>query len=1014
MRRLSALFVVVCLSIPGASHAQQGTGVISGTIIGHETAQPLQYVTVTVDGTRHRARTGADGKFRIVAVDSGSHRLRAILLGYAPQVVEPVIVTADQTTTVDIRLQAVAAQLSEMVSVGYGTQARGAVTGAVATADPAKLVETPTPNISNALAGRVPGVFINNRRGEPGNDNADLYIRGKATLGNNSPLIVVDGVADRDDYSRLNPDDIESISVLKDASAAIYGARAANGVILITTKRGAVGKARISYRTSYGTQAPAALPKLLNAVQYATYINEVNASRGLAPQYTPDEIRKFADGSDPILYPNTDWLGAVLRPSAPQSEHQLQVSGGSEQVRYFMSGQYLSQDGILRNNSVAYQQYNLRTNGDISFTNLTVSLLVNGRIESRQGSSRATDTNIREAAVAYPTAPGIYPNGLLSTGIQNNNPIAFAGGLSGYNNQKDYALSSTLKFNLALPSIVDGLYVSGFGAFDFTNRNRKQFNDIWDQYTYNRTTGVFTNTRDVLGTISLTRDFTESASGTVNIGMGLNRDFGPHRIEAFVAHERFQNGYNEFNAYRRDFLTDKLQEIFAGGDNLKNNGGSAGRSARAHYFGRVNYNFRDRYLASFSLRRDGSYAFPQSRRWGTFPSLSAGWRISQEPFFHLSGVDDLKLRASWGRVGNDRINPYQFLTNFSFGGGYFLGIDPAKAPSLVPGVEPNPNITWEVADKTNVGFEAVLWKGLVSFDFNYFFDRRNNILVQPSGSVPQYTGLSLPQLNMGRVANRGIDGSIVHHRAIGGFQYDLSGNFTYARNRVDFVDEAPNTPAWQRREGYPIDSYLLYKSCGIYRTQAQIDATPHLPGTAPGDLCYADVNGDGKITADDRVRIHESATPTFQYGFGTGASYKRISVDLLWQGQAGATVLLTPQDLNNPATPPQWLFNDRWTPQTPNARYPRSFDRNNANLIRQSDFWLRNAKFLRLKSASVTYRFPVATAARFNLSDMRVYVQGFNLLTLSGIPNYDAEISTTTTYYYPQMRIVRGGFSVGL
>lgn len=1017
---------VVLISSPflpmaaGAQAQQQATGNVQGTITASETGQSLASAHVAIDGTEHRANTSGNGRFVMTGVAPGMYQVSVSLLGYADRTVENVAVVAGQTITLDILLETSAISLAEVVVVGYGEQRRATITGAVSSVTGAELARAPVPNLLNSLAGRASGVVINNRSGVPGRENTSILIRGRSTFGSlndNGPLYVIDGVAGRGGLTRLNPDEIDSITILKDASAAIYGAQAGNGVVLIQTKAGRPGRPRVTVNMNYGYSEPTSLTRLVDSWDYATYINELNQSLGAPPLYTQDQIDLFRSGTDPLRYPNTNWIDAITRSRAPQMEHRVDVSGGTGEIRYFLSGQYLDQEGIFKDPSqLSYNQYSMRANVSAQVhDNLNLDLRVGGRYEDRNGSNFDANGIFVTAASNYPVQPAVYPNGLPSIGIEFNNPLVRAQGLTGYERQKDFQVNSTLNFRLDMPAILSGLYVSGLGAFDIGFRDFKEFSDMWDWVEYDPATDEYIDYRDRTAPINLTRSMRNNSRRTYNIRVGLDRAFGRHQIQTFAAHERSQMRNDTVRGFRTNFPSSQIHELSAGDTEGMTNTSGSQNTARMHYFGRMSYSFDDKYLAEFTLRHDGSDRFPPEGRWGTFPGVSAAWRISQERFFNIDAFNDLKLKASWGRLGSDGQGNYQFLARYGVNQtAYVFGSTPARTWGLNPQVEPNPAITWETVDKWNVGFESTLWDGALSLELNAFWDDRQGILISRNASVPNFTGLSLPDQNLGRIKKRGFDGSLMHSRTIGNLRYSLSPNFTYALDEIVYMDEAANVPDHQRQTGFQLGSDLYYQDCGLFRSQAEIDARPHRVGTQPGDICFEDIDGDGEITPQDRIRIFDNPTPRFQAGIITAAGYGPVNLDLVWQGQAGAKADVRPQAINAPVTPPKWLFDGRWTPENPDAKWPKSFDRRNTRNADASTFWLRDASYIRLKSAELSYDVPAHMATRLSLQNMRVYLQGFNLFTLTGIEGYDPELNVVNTYNYPQQRAIGFGISATL
>ena len=980
---------------------------IKGTVLDSN-GEPIIGANIVERGTTNGTITNLDGYFEL-EVESKSV-LHVSYIGYID-----IDVSVGNQQSLTITMNEDIKAINEVVVVGYGTQKKATITGSIAQVSGADLKQSPSANLSNSLVGRMPGVIANNRSGEPGNDYSEIFIRGKGSLGNNSPLYVIDGVANRGGIERLNPSDIESVTVLKDASAAIYGAQAANGVILVTTKRGNDSKPVITYEGNVGFSEHTRTPNLMNAYQYMVYDDEINAHFGRTEKYK-DIKNSYLDGTiDPLLYADTDWMDVVFR-AAPQTQHSLSVRGGNDRVKYYISGGYLYQEPGLKDTNLNFKTAQVRSNLDAKITNdFTVSLELALRQEDRHNSNYNMGTFFWEAFHAYPFLHDYYPNGLPGPGISwGNNLCILASGKTGYQKVKDNFSNTKVGFDLKMPWILDGLYTSGYVAFDSQFRSEKKLMDMWDAYRYNPSTEEYDNIRETTGdaNINLTQRFDDNRITTVHLKLGYEKRFEDHSINTFIAYEQSKTTGDWFSAYRRDFLSNAVDYMFAGSDNQKNNDGKATISARQNFFGRLSYGFKDRYLAEFTLRRDGSQNFISSSRWGWFPGFSAGWRISEEDLFKekINFINELKLKASWGKLGNDRVDPFQYVNTYELGTGAMFGLDPQRGKGFSIGRLANPRITWEDVETKNIGFESILLDHRLSFDFQYFYSMRTNILTQKQASVPDYTGLTLPDQNIGEISNKGVEMSLMYKDKIENLDYYIGGNFTFARNEIHFFDEAANVPEWQQRTGHSIDSWLVYKTDGIYQNQSDIDATPHLMNTQPGDIKYLDVDGDGEITSNDRVRIYESAIPEIVYGINMGAKWKNIELNVLWTGQGNAKQMIRPGSYNRDVT----YFHNRWisAEETPNAKYPRAFERDDTFNKLDSDFWLKDASFIRLKNVELAYNLPSSLLERVKISSLRVYLSGFNLFSIDNIKIQDPEGTNAGGMYYPQQRIYNLGVNI--
>jgi len=1006
------------LSLSALAQGQPGRREITGAVTD-SLGGPMPGVTVAVKGSTTATTTDVNGKFTIHA--PGNAVLVFSSIGYTPREEK-----VGGRTTVDMRMlvNTSGQDLNQVIVVGYGTQKKATITGAVATIQGADLVKSPEPNLSNSFAGRMPGVIALNTSGEPGYDGANILIRGQATLNNNSPLIVIDGVANRlGGLERLNPNDVESVSVLKDASAAIYGAEGANGVILITTKHGKSGRPTLSFDYNEGFMQPSRLPKMADAATFATIQNEISyyddSANGLSHIYTPAQIQKFKDGSDPLNYPNTNWEKAVLKQVALQDKQDLAIRGGNDNVTYYLSLGNQFQDGLYKHGATKYKQNNVLSNIDVKVNDkLRFGLNLGYRSENR-----TTPAGIGASAIfdqiysIYPTIPAVYPNGLPSTGTNGGqNPVVEVNGdLVGTLKSVTNTFNGTLTGTWTLP--VKGLSIDGFLGIDQFTNNSKQFAKPWITYQYAQPTNTYTPIKDGPTEPNLNQSTETNTLVTANLKLNYSLQVGQHSFKAFVAYEQSDNNDATFGASRLNFLSTSLPELSQGGTDPTDygNSGSSTETTRQNYFGRINYDYAGKYLLEFQLRDDGSSIFAPGHRYGVFPGVSAGWRLSQESFMkNVDWLNDLKLRASYGKLGNDRVSAYQYLDNFSYQSGVFTTGASQNQVIINYNLLANPNITWEVSNKYNLGLDGTILKSL-SFEFNLFEDKRSNILLPLNASIPGVTGIAasqIPDENIGKAQNKGFEASLNYKRAFRKWTFNLGGNFTYAKSKVIYQDEAPNTLSYQQATGRPIGSQLLYQAIGIYRSWDQVNATPHIPGTQPGDLIYKDVNHDGQITYADEVRASKSSIPWIVYGITAGASWNNLDLSILFAGQADAVQYLLPDAGTVGNFPSSWA-NNRWSPSNPNGSYPRADDRSGEYYGNyRSTFWLRNTAFLRLKNIELGYTLPHDMLRHIGISALRVYANGFNLLTFTSLKDYDPEGNNEQGYFYPQQKIYNLGLNV--
>ncbi|WP_461134055.1 SusC/RagA family TonB-linked outer membrane protein [Spirosoma lituiforme] len=1023
---------------------------ITGRVID-EQGQGLPGVSVVVKSTTTGSVTDTDGRYTLTA-PSGAAALVFSYIGYTTQEV-PIA----GKSTINLTLATDTKSLNEVVVVGYGTQRKETITGSVVAVKGADLVKSPTTNLSNSLAGRLPGVTAVNRSGEPGYDGSTIRIRGTNTLGNNSALVVVDGIPDRaGGLDRINPADIETISVLKDASAAIYGSRAANGVILITTKRGKTGKPQLSYSFNQGFAQPTVVPKLANAAQYAGMLNDLNVYElpvgewSAATQayktngtytrpdgtvrtapYSPTDIQKYSDGSDPWGHPNTDWYKSTLKTWSPQSRHNLQLTGGTEDFKYLASLGYQNQDAFYKNSATGYKQYDLRLNIDANISkNLHVALGILGREEFRFYPTRGAGAIFRMQMRGKPNQPAFWPDGRPGPDIENGeNPVVITTNATGYDRDKRDYIQTNGQLDLKIPG-VEGLKISATAAIDKLNQNNRRWETPWT--LYERGTGV-----DANGNPNLTASVRGPAEPRLTLGNNtqLNillgaigtyeRKFGDHGLTALIGVNRETISGDNFNAYRRYFISPAIDQLFAGGALEQNNGGSAFNRARLNYFSRLAYNYKDKYLFEFLSRYDGSDIFPQATRYGFFPGVMAGWVVSEEGFWKnaVPVMNYFKIRASFGQLGNDQIYfpgtttlaTYQYLPTYGFN---TYIINNAQQQTLSEARIPNPTITWEVANNADIGIEGQFFNGKVSFEFDYFNNLRTSILYPRNASVPRTTGLILPPENIGRVRNSGFDGQISYNGQSGALRYSVGVNGGYSQNKILFWDEAPGAPEWQRTTGKPINAYMAYQYDGVFATQGDIDAnkldySAIVKTLRPGDMKYKDFDGDGKITPNDQVRNNRTNLPLFQGGMNISASYKNFDLTVLFQGSAGAQQYISLGESGNIGNYLQEVYNNRWTVENPSSVHPRIANRSDQYYSGGNTYWLRSADYIRLKNFEVGYTIPETLGKKIGVGSLRVYVNALNALTLvNRLGSFDPEADNATGQYYPQSRIINGGLTL--
>ena len=1016
---LSALFILFTSLI--FAQEQKITGDVTD-----ESGLPLPGATVLVKGTSNGATTDMDGNFSLTVENPENKTLVVSFISYVTQEI-PI----NNKTSFKISLKTNQESLSEVVVVGYGAKKRATLTGSISEVEGESLAKSPQPNLSNSFAGRMSGVITNNRAGEPGYDDSSILIRGLSTLGNNDVLVVVDGVPGQvGGLSRLSPEDIESVTVLKDASAAIYGSRAANGVILVTTKKGKNNmKPLISYKFDIGFSSPTRLPDMADAATYAQIRNEIayynNPDGGLNQIYDENEIGLFKNGSDPVNYPDTDWAKATLENVAVQTQHNLNIQGGGENTNYFFSLGKTSQEGLYKNGATQYDQYNVRSNIDVDLTDrLNVGLSLSGRKEDRQFPTEGAGYIFRSIYRAYPTIPAFYPNGKPSTGIENANPAVLATDMGGINKNPRYVYNGILKAKYDLP-FLQGLSLDGFFSVDELSNRTRNFRTPYTLYNYNRANDVYEQIvvgggPNQLG--SLDEEQYNESQTVANIKLNYKQSFNGHNIDAFVGYEQSETNSHTLGANRINFPTTETPELSQGGpaSTDRDNYGYSFNFTRQSFISRIAYDYKEKYLAEFQMRVDGSSNFPEGKRFGYFPSISAGYRITEEDWFNVDFFDDLKFRASYGQLGNDNVGQFQYYDNYVFNNGYVIGNE------VVTGIDltklANPNITWEVAKKTDIALNAK-WLDHFSTELVYYQENRNDILWPRNASIPQVTGIVnpygsgalVPDENIGEVKSHGIEASLGYQRkSNGNFDFNVMGHFTYAKNKIEFIDEPSGIPEYQKETGGPMNTYLLYHAKGIFQTQEEIDNTPSVPGAKPGDLIFVDMNGDGEITADDMYRTKYGNIPRITFGLTFDATYKNFDFSAVVSGQGQVRQYVLPEAGTIGNFYSSWA-NNRWSPNNPNGTYPRVSERSSSAIsggLYRNDFWLDNNAFARLKSIQLGYTLTDNWTEKIGLEKVRLYTSAFNLLTFTDVEDYDPEGYSESGQFYPQQKIINFGLNV--
>lgn len=975
-------------------------GAVSGTIVDEHGA-PVPGATVSVKPFNRGTVTNEKGQFNLRDLSPGSYILTVTFIGYHS--VEKNIQVGNTPLQLFITLKPLILELDASVVIGYGTTTKRNKTEAIATVNAKQLSEDHSSvAVSDMLAGRLPGLYVMKSGGAPG-AGSSFFIRGLSTFNNTAPLVVVDGIPDRS-LDDLNASDIESISVLKDASAiSVYGARAANGVILVTTKRGNTGKTSITFNANMINQRPTQYYKQLDAYQYAQLYNESLQNENL---YQPDQgmgfspavVQKFKDGSDPDHYPNTNWLNEVLASSMWQQNYNLAVSGGSDKVRYYISGGYAKNNGLFPVEN--YRRYNLRSNMEAKVTrDLKVTMNVSGSFNKKNAEAvYSSEYVINNMYGTPPTRVNKFSNGLYAyVPEQRGNAYLQSIGQSGFWVTNGNIFNSQVTLQYDLPWI-KGLSLKGNGAYDKYYSFGKRFATPFDMYSIDDA-GKYTPVPGYPTAPFLKEYFGQTQNVTLEGGVQYDQSFAQHTVSGMLLYTQTNATTDNFNTQRSGFVSSSLSELSLGDPTRATNDGSGTQSARRGLVGRLAYNYAERYLFQFNFRYDGSDIFPPNQRYGFFPSVSAGWVISEEPFMKdkINHLDFLKIRGSWGQLGNDRVSPYQFLTTYALGTtpGYSLGgATPQYYQTLSPNVLANPAFTWERAVIANGGLEAHFAGDLLTLEADYFYKRTKDILAPPSMQVPSVIGIGLPDMNSGIVDTKGVEIALSHTNHLGKFNYFISPNISFTRNKIVYYPESQSIPDWQKLSGKSIgffnsevgSKYLGYESDGLYQSPQEVTKgpTPLYPGVAAGDIRYKDIDGDGVLTAKDRVPVGSNFFPQIQYGIRCGVSYQGIAMNILLQG-AGNVKGYTYTGL-----PASTDLLGRWTPTHTDATYPRLWY-NNQNNTEYSDYWIRSTAYMRVKNIELAYLLPTALLHRIGASSLRLSVTANNLFTFSRFKLFDPE-----------------------
>lgn len=989
----------------------QQTRKVSGRVVDLKTGEALIGVKVLIKGTTKGAITDPDGNFYL-DVPNGNDVLVFSYIGYEG-IQEPI----NNRTTINVQMSEANQQLGEIVIVGYGSQKKESVIGSISTINNKTLVTQPVSNISQALTGKLSGIQVVQSSGEIGGDVADIYVRGRATWNNATPLFVVDGIV-RAEFAKIDPNEIETINILKDASAtAVFGVKGANGVIIITTKRGVMGKPKISVTTQTAITEPINIPQPLGAydamsLQYLAdwgqYKSRTPQTKGGTNAY---DLILWRTGASPWTHPDVRWMDNVLKKQSTQQQYNVNISGGTKTVRYFISGGFINQNGFYKNDDLTkYSRFNFRSNLDVDVSrNLTASLSIGSRVENLNSPSSTIWGSWDIYRAAFANSGRVYP-------IYNPDGSYAGTGSNTVKNLKEAAIykdvTSTLELSLSLNYKLDfitkGLSAKGQVSFDTQGETGRSWSKSTAEYVYDQSTDSY-------------------------------QKFGEDRPLSYAGVQKNNNWHKFYTEaglnYSRTFGKNSFTGLFLANRNefIRN---AEVAFADQGLVGRLTYDFDKRYFGEFNVGYNGSENFKKGSQYGLFPAFALGWMVSNEDFIAKTKLGDiitsLKLRASLGWVGNDKYtdasgNPVRFLylQEFANGGGYTFGTGDNYFGGIQQGDIANLNATWEVARKENIGFESNFFKGLFGINFDYFYEYRNKILTNIDAVKPEYVGAGFKVANIGETENQGFEIELTHNLKVSkDFSYYIKGNFTYNRNKVLKKADPLGLLPYQKEESYPIGTPLMWKNTGYFTSYEEIQNSPTqlginngIPGDIeiiPGDLKFQDFNHDGVINQADAYRQGYGTVPEMQYGVTVGGNWKAFDFSVLFQGSTHALFMKQWEIM--------WAFSNNdnvfekhdyyWAPEIANAaQFTRFYGKSWINNERYySTYEAGSGTYLRVKNIEFGYTLPASWTQKAKMSSVRIYFSGINTYMWA-----------TEKYIDPDNRNTRGGqmpatraFNIGL
>lgn len=989
-------------------------------------------VTVQIKGTSTGTVTDIDGGFVLSNVPSNA----TLEVSYVGMVTQTVLVNG--RSSIHIVMEEDPKTLEEVVVVGYGTQKKGNLTAAISTIKNEEILTTTHTSLAQRLQGKIPGLQIRQNTGAPGDYDAMINIRGFG-----APLFIIDGTTrvSGAEFQRINPDDIENISILKDGAAAIYGMNAANGVILVTTKRGTQGKAKFQYNGSISFSTPTEMPEMANAYQWIVMRNDAAVNMGLAPIYSKEEVEKWRQGAEG--YESVDWYNETIKKSAMQQQHTFSVQGGAEKVSYYASFGYTKDPGLLKSNAINYEKYSIRSNVTARLSkHLTSEIDLSGWYDEKDGSRWSFFDIIRGTISELP----------IHTPYANNNPeypayvydgqaynpvVTSDPDLVGYTKGVNKSFKSSVSLIYDVP-FVEGMQLKGVAYYEHGNSYSKSLNKSFTMYTYDQTNDTYVPFLYGHPT-TLHNGWSDGNGITLQAHLNYKKTIADkHNIGITGVYEE-RNGWSRSAGLQREFQFYTIDQIDMGDDNNQRTSGMEDMSGFRSLLGRLTYDYMGKYLVELAARYDGSYRYHPDRRWGFFPVLSGGWRISEEPFFkeNVAFVSNLKLRGSYGLVGEDAGSPFQHVGGFSLNsGGYEFVNGSWTSGASAPGVV-NEALTWYKSNIKDVGFDLGLLDNQIKVEFDVYQRDRSGLLAYRNATLPNTFGASLPQENLNKDRVRGIEFAVGYGKQVTrDFNFNVSANFNFARTMVVYAERGPFVNSMDRwrngQNGRWSDVVWMYDYIGQFQSEEDIINAPIQNGTLgnslelPGDFQYRDVNNDGVIDGNDVIPQAWGGNPKMHYGLIFNARYRNFDFNMLWQGSAKYSVRFTHNyatmlwnDGNMPA-----YFYDRWhlsDPYDPNSEWvagewPAIRRQPDVGaMYNESSVWRKDASYVRLKSLEIGYNLPSAYLNPLGVQDLRIYLNGYNLLTICDpfVKPFDPERiegSLNTGWVYP----LNKSFNIGI